>query len=136
MRTTTDHTASNGGDPAEEALMEELSRYLSAVSKSATEPTIAAMHQQERQLAALSKSAIESLIAATRQQERQLAELSKSTTESVIAGMHQQERQLSECIRKLGSQSAAQSTLISRWMTIVFLVVLAEVGLIITLLMR
>jgi hypothetical protein len=92
MQTTTDHTSANGGDPAEQALMEEFSRYLAAVSKSASEPMIAAMHQQERQLR--------------------------------------------ECIQKLEESSVRQSTLISRWMTLTFLVLLAEGALIIRLLMR
>jgi hypothetical protein len=138
MGTNSKQISSNGGDPAEQALMEEFSCYLAALSKSATEPMIAAMRQQEREL----RECIQTLIAAMRQQERETREciqrmerqsakqssiLANSVTDFLTSAMHQQEARLAVCSQRLEKHSGKQSTMISRWMTLVVLVLLAEI---------
>lgn len=92
MRTNTFQNTSNGGDPAEQALMEEFSAYLALITKNATEPMVAAIHEHKEQLA--------------------------------------------ECMKQIEDHRVRQTALISRWMTLMLVVLVVEGCVIAKLLMR
>jgi hypothetical protein len=120
------HITPNGGDPAEQALMEEFAGYLALLSKNATQPIIATMQEQ---LALLSKNGTQPLIAAMREHQKQLAEC---TLKLELHG----EKQLAECLLRLEQHREKQSTLISRWMTLLLVILVAEGCVIVKLLIR
>ena len=65
-----------------------------------------------------------------------LALLSKNATEPLIAAMHEHQKQLAECMLSLEQHRAKQSALISRWMTLMLVVLVAEGCVIVKLLIR
>jgi hypothetical protein len=111
-------TPQPAGDPAEEALMEEFGRYVALISKNATEPLIEALKDQEVRLSATI-------------QER----ITRNATEMTAALVEHEKRFTGE-LQHLNQWKASLTSLISRWMVVLLIAVIAEGAIIVRLLLR